>query len=382
MSARPRIIVVGLGAMGSATVWALSSRNADIVGIDRFAPPHALGSTHGKTRIIREAYYEHPLYVPLVQRAYKLWSQLEQDAGARLFVETGGLMIGPPNGVLVEGTLRSVREHGLRHEVLDATALRKRFPDFHADEEMVAVVEPRAGLLLPERCVENFQNVARSRGARIRHDLLVRGWSAKSDGIVVDTDAGDERADYLVLAAGPWMPDLLGAGVAPLEIERQLFHWFAPKQGRQRLGPDRTPIALWEYAPDRLVATFPDLGDGMKVGVHHEGELTHPDRVRREVSSAEDGAVRGLLERFIPSAAGELVDSSVCVYTNTPDHDFVVDWHPRSDRVLILSPCSGHGFKFASAIGEIAADLTTRGSSDFDLSPFRLGRFDSQRPRT
>ena len=362
--------------MGSATVWALSDRNADVIGIDRFAPPHRLGSTHGKTRIIREAYYEHPLYVPLVQRAYELWSRLEQDVRARLFVRTGGLMIGPPEGVLVAGTLRSVREHDLPHEILDARQLAARFPDFRADDDMIGVLEPRAGLLLPECCVENFQNVARDRGVTIRHDTLVRGWSPGEDGITVHLDGGDERADYLVLAAGPWMPELLGPGVAPLEVERQLFHWFGPRAGTPRLGPDRTPIALWEYAPDRLVATFPDLGDGMKVGIHHEGEVTHPDRVRREISVEEDSAVRGLLERFLPSAAGELIDSAVCMYTNTPDHDFVVDWHPRSNRVLVLSPCSGHGFKFASAIGEIAADLTTRGSSEFDLSPFSLSRFD------
>lgn len=375
MSARPRIVVVGLGAMGSATVWALSGRNVEIVGIDRFSPPHTLGSTHGRTRIIREAYYEHPLYVPLVQRAYELWAQLEREAGMRLFVEAGGLMIGPPDGVLVQGTLRSVREHGLRHELLDAAALRERFPDFRADADMVAVLEPRAGLLLPERCVEKFHEIARSRGADLRHGVVVLGWSHSGDGITVHTDAGDEHADYLVLAAGPWMPDLLGDAVAPLEIERQLFHWFAPLSGHPPLGPARTPIALWEYAPDRLVATFPDMGDGMKVGIHHEGELTHPDRVRREVSMEEDDAVRRLLTRFLPSAAGELLESAVCMYTNTPDHDFIVDWHPDSQRVLLLSPCSGHGFKFASAIGEIAADLTTGGSSAFDLAPFRLSRF-------
>ena len=361
--------------MGSATAWALSSRNANVVGIDRFSPPHALGSTHGRTRIIREAYYEHPLYVPLVQRAYELWSQLERDAGMRLFVETGGLMIGPANGVLVEGTLRSVREHGLRHELLDARALRSRFPDFNADPDMVAVLEPRAGLLLPERCVEKFQDVARSRGATIRHGVVVRGWSRSGEGVTVHTDGGDERADYLVLAAGPWMPDLIGDSMAPLEVERQFFHWFAPKSGHPPLGPDRTPIALWEYAPDRLVATFPDLGDGMKVGIHHEGEITHPDRVNRTISRGEDDGIRKLLERFLPAAAGEQRDSAVCMYTNTPDHDFIVDWHPESDRVLLLSPCSGHGFKFASAIGSIAADLTTVGRSEFDLTPFRLSRF-------
>jgi sarcosine oxidase len=277
--------------------------------------------------------------------------------------------------VLVEGTLRSVREHALRHELLDAAALRKRFPALEPDPKMVGVLEPRAGLLLPERCVEAFQSVARQRGAAINHGVLVEGWDADGNGVVVSTDAGEFRGDYLVLAAGPWMPDLLGRGIAPLEVERQTFHWFAPTAGHPRHGPGSMPIALWEYAPDRLVATFTDLGDGMKVGIHHEGEITHPDRVRRDISTAEDNGVRALLTRFIPSAAGALVDSAVCMYTNTPDHDFIVDWHPDSDRVLVLSPCSGHGFKFASAIGELAADMTTRGASDFDLSPFRLNRF-------
>jgi sarcosine oxidase len=369
------VIVIGLGAMGSATLYELARRGVRALGIDRFAPPHTQGSTHGRSRIIREAYFEHPLYVPLVRRAYDLWDELERESGNTLFHRTGGLMIGPADGVLVSGARRSAAEHDVRHEMLSAEEVRWRWPAYDPPDDHVALFELRAGLLLPEACVETYLHLARQRGATARLGERVRGWRADAGGVVVTTDAASYRAERLVLAAGAWLPELVTDVPLPLSVERQMFHWFEPASRPEVHTAARCPLALWEFERDRLVAMFPDLGDGVKTGIHHEGEISDPERVRRTTTPQEDADIRALLRRLMPEAAGRLREARVCLYTNTPDHDFLVDAHPAHASVLLVSPCSGHGFKFASAIGEVAADLAARGASSFDLSPFRLSRF-------
>lgn len=372
------VAVVGLGAMGSAAAYHLVRRGARVVGLDRFTPPHTLGSTHGQSRIIREAYYEHPLYVPLVQRAYALWDELATVAERDLFVRTGGLMAGPADGVLVEGTLASARRHGLPHEVLDATQIRHRFPGYQPDPGTVGVLEPRAGLLLPEACVESFLLVAQAHGAELRFGTAARSWEAAGDAVVVHTTAGPIAAGHVILAAGPWMPELLAELRLPLEVERQVSHWMEPLDLELCRG-ETTPIALWEYAPDRVFATFPDIGHGIKALIHHGGTKAGPDRVERSVMPEDEARTRQLLRRFWPAADGRTLADAVCLYTNTPDRHFLLDRHPRDPRVIIASPCSGHGFKFASVIGQILADLTVDGGSAFDLTPFRIGRFHADR---
>ena len=370
------VIVIGLGAMGSATVRELAARGVRVLGLERFRTPHTLGSTHGRSRIIREAYFEHPLYVPLVRRAYEKWDELERLAKRTLFVRTGGLMVGPPDGVLVDGALRSAREHGIAHELLDRDAMARRFPQFRLEPHWVALLEHRAGLLLPEACIDSCLALASADGAELHADEPAVHWEAGAGRVRVTTERGTYEARHLVMAAGAWTPQLLG-GLAPLVVERQMLHWFEPREPRKRFGPERCPIALWEYAPDRLFATFTDLGDGVKAGIHHEGEVTTPESVRRTISADEDAMVRALVARVLPDAAGRQLESRVCLYTNTPDGHFVIDRHPAHAEVTVLSPCSGHGFKFASAVGEIAADLALDGGSRFDLAPFRLDRFAS-----
>ena len=366
------VAVIGLGAMGSATSYHLAKRGATVIGFDRFAPPHTLGSTHGRTRIIREAYYEHPLYVPLIRRAYENWASLEQDAGEKLLHITGGLMIGPPAGELVAGAERSALEHDIQHEMLDAEALRRRFPLFRPDESMVALHETRAGLLLPERCIEVCLHLARRSGAELRLDEPAMAWRVERGSVVVNTAAGEYRARRLVISAGAWLPELVPDADLPLRVERQTFHWYTPASDVEALHASRCPIALWEFEPGRLFATFPDLGDGVKAGIHHEGEDATPGTVRRTISAAEDAAMRALLDRYMPAASGELRESRVCLYTNTPDHHFLIDAHPEHPEVILASPCSGHGFKFASVIGEILADMATDRTPPFDLGCFRL----------
>ena len=366
-------IVVGLGAMGSATANELSARGATVLGLERFRTPHTQGSTHGRSRIIREAYFEHPLYVPLVRRAYEKWAELERRAERRLLVPTGGLMIGPADGVLVSGARRSAEEHGVEHELLDRDAMAARYPQFRLARDWVALLERRAGLLLPEACIEANLALASAAGAELHADEPVLRWETGDGRVRVTTSRGRYEGRRLVLSAGPWMPQLIG-DLVPLTVERQMQHWFEPRDARA-FAPERCPIALLEYRPGRFFYTFPDLGDGVKAAVHHEGEITTPDAVRRTTTAEEDENVRALVARVLPDAAGELREARVCLYTDTPDDDFVLDRHPAHPEVVVLSPCSGHGFKFASAIGEIAAELALDGASRFDLTPFRIGRF-------
>ena len=361
--------------MGSASTDALARRGARVVAFDRHEPPHSWGSTHGHTRIIREAYYEHPLYVPLVRRAYELWSELESVAGEPLFVQTGGVMAGPETGSLFAGALASARTHSIDHEILSPLQLKDRYPAFAPRPDWLALVEKRAGFLKPERCVKAMVERARGAGAVLRTNEVVTGWKREGTGIRIDAENGPVRVERLVVAAGPWLPSLLGSlGLnVPLEIERQLSHWFKPHTDRGHFTTANCPIALWETGAD-VFATFPNDGNGVKCGMHHAGASTTPEAVNRSVSDAENAAARALLEQVMPGAGGDVLESRVCLYTNTPDHHFIIDWAEKG-RVLVLSPCSGHGFKFASAIGEIAGQMAAGESSWLDLAPFSLKRF-------
>ena len=363
------VIVVGLGAMGSAALYHLAHRGIRAAGFDRFAPPHALGSTHGLTRIIRESYYEHPRYVPLVQRAYELWADLERRSARRLFHQTGGMMIGQRRGVLVSGAFRSAREHGLEHEELSAAEIHARFPGFVVPNEMGAFYEPRAGILDPEGCVEAHLELAAAAGAEVHVEEPVAEWTVAGGRVRVETEKGEYDAGRLVLCAGAWTPALLDDASVSLRVERQVMHWFTPARDAELFSPANCPIAMIEYAPDRIFYFVPDGGDGVKAAIHHEGEAADPDTVRRDVDENDIEKVTRLLETYLPSAAGERRRSVTCLYTNTPDGHFLIGPHPRHDEVLVVSACSGHGFKFASAIGEAVADIAI-GVPRPDLEPF------------
>lgn len=368
------VIIVGLGAMGSAASYHLARRGLKVFGLDRFHPPHTRGSSHGQTRAIRETYFEHPLYVPIVQRAYTLWRELEQEAGELFLRQTGGLMVGSPEGVLVSGAKASAEIHHLAYEILTAEETHARFPAFHPPEDMIALWEPRAGVLAPERCIQAHLRAATRCGAVLSMDEPVIGWQAESGGVRVRTTRGEYCASQLVISAGAWATDLLRELALPLWVERQVFCWFEPLSQPENFAPERCPLTIWEHAPEHFFCGFPDLGDGIKVARHHDGERTTADSVRRTVSATQVQDLRHYVGRFMSSANGPLKATAVCMYTNTPDGHFLVDRHPEHPQVLIVSPCSGHGFKFSSAIGEIAADLITNGQSRFDLTPFRLAR--------
>jgi len=351
----------------------LSRRGLRVLGLDQFTPPHNRGSSHGLSRIIREAYFEHPLYVPLVQRAYELWAELEQESSQPLWQQTGGIMIGPEEGVLVSGALRSAQNHHLTHRVLSAEEIRARFPALNPADEMIGIWEPRTGVLFPEKCIAAHIAMALNHRAVIRFEEPVHFWMVDGTGVRVDTSKRSYRAEQLIITAGAWLQQLVVDLKLPLTVERQVIFWFAAAEHPEQFHPGACPIFLLEYEPDRFIYGFPDLGDGIKIARHHEGQPTQPERIERP-RPVELETMRTLVRRFIPAADGALRDMDVCLYTNTPDFHFLIDSHPRYSNVLIVSPCSGHGFKFAGAIGEILADQITGVVSRFDLSLFRMKR--------
>ncbi len=373
------VIVVGLGAMGSQTLAHLARRGVRAVGFDRFAPPHDQGSSHGKSRIIREAYYEDPIYVPLVRRSYECWAELEAESGTTLFRRTGGLCYGPPGGELVRGARLSAELHGVAHESLDAAALRARFPAFVIEDDWVGVLESRAGMLDPERAIAAALDVARRKGAQVRTDEQVIRWRQEGDGVVVETAQGSYRAGQLVLSAGMWIGELVRELALPIVVQRNVLYWFDPRRDSALFAPERFPVFLGDLTPELMLYGFPDTGDGVKVALHHFGPVVSPDAVDRTVSAAEIDHFRGILQRYLPAANGPLRATGVCTYTNVPDEHFIIDRHPSASRVWVASPCSGHGFKFSSAIGEVLADLVTTGLPRFDLAPFSIERFSASR---
>ena len=370
------VIVVGLGAMGSATADAIARTGRRVLGIDRWSPPHSMGSSHGRTRIIREAYFEAPAYVPIVRRALELWLELEESAGRTLYTRTQGLTIGPEDGMLVRGARASAVAFQVPHRLLSADEVHRQFPGMQPLDHMVGVLDERAGVLFPELGIAALLARAESNGAVLKRDEPVVAWEPCRDGVLVRTPGGDYRAAQLVLACGAWMPRLMPELAPLLEVVRQPIHWFEPASHREQYAAPGCPVTLWEYAPDRVFYTLPDFGDGLKAAVHYEGRSVDPDRANRHTTADEDAQVADLLGRFMPQAKGRLRESQVCFYTNTPDLHFVIDRHPADpEKVVVASACSGHGFKFAPAIGETISQLLAGEAPRYDLSMFRISRF-------
>jgi sarcosine oxidase len=375
-STRYDVIVAGLGAMGSATVSHLALRGRHVLGLERWRPGHQYGSSHGDSRIIREMYFEHPMYVPMVQRAHELWRELEERTGTPLMTINGGLMIGPRDGGLVSGTLRSAKEYGLPCEILEAEQVSKRFPPFRLRDGDVAVHDPRAGYLDPEACKAAFLEVAAENGADLRFEEPVLSWRAVDGGVEVKTPVGAYTADRLVLSVGAWTPELCEALHLPLEVERQAVFWFDTGPQATQFDPALFPIWAHEYIPGEICYGFPLLPRGVKASVMHSGEIvSHADEVQREITKNDLDALRSALQSVLPGLSqSAVIETDVCLFTNTPDHDFVIDFVPGFPQVLVSSACSGHGFKFASAIGELQADLVMDLPPRYDLSPFRMTR--------
>jgi sarcosine oxidase len=368
-------VVVGLGAMGSATVSSLARRGCRVVGIEKFAPGHDRGSSHGATRIIRLGYFEDPSYVPLVRAAYPLWRDLAVKSGVPVINITGIVEIGRPDSELVEGTLRASRLHGLSHEVLDAATLMRRFPAFRVPQGYVGVYQPDGGFLRAEQAIRAQLALARDAGAQLRFDENVVAIEPRGKGVRVATQNGVVDARCAIVTAGPWVKSLLPGLPVPIRVTRQVLGWFAPRE-RALFSPDRFPVFLLQNA-DGLFYGFPDDGtSGVKVAKHHHADETvDPDACDREVSAADEAMIRAVLAAHIPAADGPRLSATTCLYTMTPDGDFILDRVPGEESIIVASPCSGHGFKFAPVVGEILADLAITESTVHDISRFAIARF-------
>jgi len=369
------VIVAGLGAMGSATAFHLAGhKGLRVLALDRHHPPHTLGSTHGGTRIIRETSFEHPRYVPLVRRAYECWRRMEAATGKQLLHVTGGVFIGARDGTFVAKSKESADIHKVPYEILPPAEIRRRFPAFRPDPGAVGFYEAGAGVLAPETCVGACLDYARAGGIDVQFDEPVTRWSVKGGGVTVTTPRGTYSGGKLLLAAGPWMLDTLQSVGVRVTAERIVMHWFAPTGDIAQFDGARCPFALWEFGPNAAFASFPIEDGEIKTTIHHGGEPTTADTVRRDVGADEIAAMRKMLKRFLPGANGTHRRSTVCLYTNVAGGDFLIDVHPEHRQVLLASPCSGFGFKFASAIGELLAQLLVTGKTDWDLRPFAIDR--------
>jgi sarcosine oxidase len=369
------VIVLGMGAMGSAALAHLATRGQRVVGLEQFSPAHLLGSSHGQSRVIRQAYFEDPAYVPLLLRAYELWTNLERQSGRSLLRRTGGLMVGVDGSALINGSTRSAQEHGLPHELLSAGEIRRRFPATRPLSREVALLEPEAGILFPEEAILAHLQVAMHKGAEVRFGTRVLDWHPTAQGgVTVRTDRTELSADRLIITAGAWFGALAPELNLPLHVERNVQHWFAPIADREHL--DQLPVYIVQREGLPVVYGFPALpGQGAKIGIHHSGVQTSPDQIDRTVSPAEGDHMRQILAQWLPGAAGRWLKGAACMYTNTPDDHFVIGAHPSHPAVILAGGFSGHGFKFATVVGEVLADLATQGSSRHPLGLFAPGRF-------
>ncbi len=369
------VAVLGLGATGSAAAYHLAKTGKTILAIDKFTPLHPFGSSHGESRIIREAYFESPIYVPLVQQAYQLWHALERESGKKLLLKTGGLMLGNADTAVVKGAKSSADTHHLKYEYLDHTEISQRFPGFKPTPDTVGVFEKNAGILFPEACIKTHLELAKERGVTFQYNEAVAHITGKGDEVEIITDKGRYTAGKVVVSVGSWLGELMPELQLPLSIRRQVLHWFNSENDltKPRFLPENFPIYIWEYAPNRMFYGFPDLGEGIKIAFHHGGELTTPDGIDRTVSKEEIRQMEELTKRYL-NINPTYHHSAVCMYTNTPDEDFIIDYHPAHKNIIIASPCSGHGFKFSSAVGKILCNMAADQPLNADLSFFSISR--------
>ena len=370
------IIVVGVGGMGSAACWQLAKRGRRVLGLERFDIPHARGSSHGLTRIIRLAYHESPAYVPLVQRAMTLWREAGEAFGEPLLFTTGSLDAGPGGGDFFAGSLAACRAHGLRHEILTAAEVNRRFPGFRLPADHRGLFQPDGGFVASERAIIAHVTLAQAAGAEIHAHERVLDWSPiAGGGVRVRTERGSYEAGRLVLSAGAWIADFVPTLKAVAVAARQVLGWFQPSDPRH-FAPAAFPVSILEVEEGPYFM-LPIWGaPGVKIGLHHHRyERGHADALSREASREDEALLRVCLARYAPEANGPTLALRTCLYTNTPDEHFIIDHLPGQEEVIVASPCSGHGYKFASVVGEIIADLATTGRSAFDLGMFRMERF-------
>ena len=370
----PQIVVIGLGATGSAALCQLARRGVSAVGIEQFEIGHDHGSSHGATRMIRLAHFERPSYVPLMRRAYALWHELEGVARQKFLHITGIVEIGPPTGDVVRGT-RAGANADVPCEVLDAASLMRRYSAFKIPQSFVAMFQPDGGFIEASTALSASIAVAKEHGAAVRTGEKVIAVEPVGAGVRVATDRGEIAADFAIVAAGPWLSDLFPELRLPLTVTRQVIGWFEPQQPEQ-FSAERFPAFMFESEFGQHYG-FPAFSDrGIKFAKHHHlGEAVDADSYERTVSAQDEAAIRAPLARYLPAADGPMRTTETCLYTMTPDNTFIIDRIPGFPQIVVASPCCGHGFKFSTVVGEVVADLVTQGTTKHDIAPFRLQRF-------
>jgi sarcosine oxidase len=372
---RYNAIVVGVGGMGSATVYHLARRGKRVLGLERFDIPHDRGSSHGYTRIIRLAYYEDPSYVMLLRRAYELWREIQRHVGEQLLYVTGSIDAGPPDSWVFKGSWQSCIEHDLPHEVLTSTELIERFPGYRLPHDTMALLQPEGGFLTPERCIVSHVMAAQALGAEVHGREQVLNWEPLGEGVRVTTDRDVYEADRLVITAGAWNEHLLGFLSGLAVPERQVLAWFQPERP-ELFTAERFPVFNLLVDEGRFYGFPVHDVPGFKIGkYHHLEEATDAETVDWEPHRTDEEVLRDCTERYFPAGLGPVMTLATCMFTNTPDKHFIIDLHPDYPQVSFASACSGHGFKFASVIGEIMADLAERGETRHNIELFRLDRF-------
>jgi len=382
-------IVCGLGAMGSAAVYQLAKRGNKVLGLDRFSPPHDNGSSHGESRIIRQAIGEGEEYVPLVLRSYELWREIEEATGRELLTITGGLTLETQNGGAVmhgrrnflDQAIRCAENFDIRHEVLETADIRRRYPQFAVTDER-AYFEYETGFLRPELCIEAQLQLARKYGAAVQADQTVVSVGSRGDsGVIVKTSRSTYCAEKVIITAGPWIARFLPQAYANLfKVHRQVMYWFDIEEDcRSTFAPPGFPIFIWIFAKAGEFGFygFPTLdGKTIKIATEQFTAITDPDHVRRAVTMEEEQSMyREYVQGRLPGLSDRCRSAASCLYTTTPDSNFVIDVHPDNDRIMIASPCSGHGFKHSAAIGEVLAEQVIDGKSKIDISRFSMKRF-------
>ena len=370
------VIVVGVGGMGSATVAHLARRGVRVLGLEQYDIPHERGSSHGLSRIIRLAYFEHPAYVPLLHRAYELWWALERDVQEQLLIITGSLDIGTADSTVFGGALQAAQLHHLVHEVLEPEALRQRFPGYGLQAPLLGLYQPQGGLLAAERCIVAHVNTALHHGAHIHGRESLQGWENRGDGIMVRTSRGTYQAQRLVLTAGAWTHRLVTQYKGTLQPERQVMIWMQPRvPARFQIGA----FPVFNMAVEEgTFYGFPIYSiPGFKFARWHHLEqvIDDPASMDRDCHPDDEAILRAFVRRYFPDGDGPTLSMRTCLFTNTPDTHFVIDAHPDDPNVFIAGGFSGHGFKFCSVVGEILADLAQDGSTRHDISLFRAARF-------
>lgn len=372
-------IVIGVGGMGSATLYHLAKRGLNVLGIEQFGIPHEMGSSHGLTRIIRLAYYEDPSYVPLLRRTYELWAELEREFGEKLFYQTGSIDMGAEDSEVFAGSLASCIEHDLSHDILNSRELSERFPGYQMPEQIKAVFQPQGGLLVPEKCIEAHVEIAKEHGATVHTHERVQGWDILGDGRVeVITDKGRYHAEKLVLCSGAWVSKLLPDLQDKTTVERQVLIWLETKRP-EWFTPERFPVWNGQVDEGRYYG-FPEFnpnGDtpGMKFGRwHHRDELVDPDTIDRNIYPEDEALLRQFGEKYFPDGSGKTLNMKACMFTNTADEHWILQTLDDMPQVSVAAGFSGHGFKMASVIGEVMADLAQHGETEHDIDLHHLER--------